>query len=73
MVVSWLGINRSYLIISMKQSACHKSSCYDDTNLQALTIDRHMIDFEFDKNSYINCKKSSQFVATDDNCILGSF
>jgi hypothetical protein len=40
----------------MKQSACHKSQKKDDTNLQALTIGRQMIDDEFDKKSYINCK-----------------
>jgi hypothetical protein len=54
MVVSWLGINRSYFIIRMKQSACHKSQKKDDTNLQALTDFRQTIDYEFNKNSYIN-------------------
>jgi len=56
MVVSWLGINRSYFIISMKQSACHKSQKKDDTNLQAFTDGRQVIEYEFDKNSDINCK-----------------
>jgi hypothetical protein len=56
MVVSWLGINRFYFIISMEQPACHKSQKKDDTNLQAFTDGRQVIDYEFDKNSYINCK-----------------
>ena len=56
MVVSWLGINRTYFIISMKQSACHKSQKKDDTNLQALADFRQAIDYEFDKNSDLICK-----------------
>ena len=56
MVVSWLGINRTYFHKSIKQSTCHKSPCYDDAILQALTIGRQMIDYEFDKNTDINCK-----------------
>jgi len=56
MVVSWLGINRYCFIISMNQSACHKSQKKDDTNLQALADFRKSIDYEFNKNSYINCK-----------------
>jgi hypothetical protein len=54
MVASWLGINRSYYILSMKQSARHKSQKKDDTNLRALADFRQAIDYEFDKNSYIN-------------------
>jgi hypothetical protein len=40
----------------MKQSACHKSQKKDDTNLQAFTDGRQVIEYEFDKNSDINCK-----------------
>jgi hypothetical protein len=54
MVVSWLGINRSCLIISIEQSACHKSQKKDDTNLQALTVIALMNDSRIDKNADVN-------------------
>ena len=58
MVVSWLGINRFYFIISMKQSICHKFPFQDDTNLQALTVIASMNDSRTDKYADTNCKKN---------------
>ena len=58
MVVSWLGINRSYFIISMKQSACHNFPFQDHINLQALTVIALMNDYRIDKNAEIKCKKN---------------
>jgi hypothetical protein len=56
MVVSWLGINRFYFVISMKQSACHKSQKKDDTNLQSFTDAKQVIDSGTGKNPDKNCK-----------------
>jgi hypothetical protein len=57
MVMSWLGINRLYIIISMKQSACHKFTFQDDTNLQAFKEGVLICDTGSDKNADIKCKK----------------
>ena len=55
MVVSWLGINRTYFTKSLKQSACHKSPCQDDAILQTLTDDVLIFDSGSDKNTNIEC------------------